>query len=81
MKEKSRVAPETQSFISSVTKVSHTASVDSLKDLDGKNIFIQGDLKSERSAFDALFNMRAAGQPLLERKVQILQFDNEKARD
>ena len=61
-------------------KVSASATASSVKELTGCDVFIQGELKVANSAFDEMFNMRAAGQPLLERKVEVLCFDDEKAR-
>ena len=49
--------------------MSATDTTEKLENLDGQNVFIQGDIRASNSAFDEFFNMKASGQPLLERKV------------
>ena len=44
-------------------------------ELQGKSIFITGRLFLDKSTIDPVFNMEAKGHPILERKVEVLQWE------
>ena len=63
-------------FLRAIQTVDETKGAYELKLLhEGKAVHIQSSLKIEDSAFDEKFGMRAYKQPMLERKVQVLCFD------